>query len=170
MTGRTHHGKIKGTVVSTADPMNAGRLMVQITLGGPPVEVWAEACVPYAGDRNGFYAIPPAGSGVWVEFAQGDVDMPIWSGCWWKNGELSSALGSNPPLTSLPVIMQSTGGHRMVLAGIGGDPVLIETASGEQGPRIVMTDSSIKISCGPTMSIEITASEVKINSDGLVVR
>ena len=170
MIGRAHYGKIKGKVVSTADAKNAGRLMIQITLGGSPVEVWAEACVPYAGNRNGFYAIPPVGSGVWVEFAEGDVDKPIWTGCWWKDGELSGALGRGTSLSSLPVIMHSTGGHRIVLAGSGGDPVLIETASGEQGPQIVMTESSIKISCGPKMSIEISSSEVKINSDGLVVR
>jgi uncharacterized protein involved in type VI secretion and phage assembly len=134
------------------------------------VEVWAEACVPYAGGKNGLYAIPPVGSGVWVEFAQGDVDKPIWTGCWWKEGELNGALGAGTSLASLPVVMQSTGKHRMILAGSGGDAVVIETASGERGPRIVMTESSIKISCGPTMSIEITASEVKINNDGLVVR
>ena len=170
MTGRTHYGKIKGKVVSTADSKNSGRLKVQITLGGSAVEVWAEACVPYAGGKNGLYAIPPVGSGVWVEFAQGDVDKPIWTGCWWKEGELKGALGAGTSLASLPVVMQSTGKHRMILAGSGGDAVVIETASGERGPRIVMTESSIKISCGPTMSIEITASEVKINSDGLVVR
>ncbi|MBN8992435.1 MAG: hypothetical protein J0H42_29710 [Rhizobiales bacterium] len=170
MTRQEHFGKIRGTVVSAFDPKGCGRLRVQISLGGSPVEVWADACVPYAGDRNGLYAIPPVGSGVWVEFVQGDIDQPIWTGCWWKEGELNGALGTGAQLTSLPVVMQSTGRHRVVLAGNSGDAVVIETASGEQGPRIVMTESSIKISCGPTMSIEISSSEVKINSDGLVVR
>lgn len=170
MSGREHLGKMRGTVVSIDDPKSCGRLRVQISLGGQPVEVWADACIPYAGGNNGFYAIPPVGSGVWVEFVEGDIDQPIWTGCWWKEGELSGALASGPSLNAFPVVLQSTGMHRLILGSGSGDAVVIETASGEQGPRIVMTDSSVKISCGPTMSVEITSSEVKINSDGLVVR
>ncbi|MBY5530189.1 hypothetical protein E0H93_34860 [Rhizobium leguminosarum bv. viciae] len=170
MTERPPHGKIRATVVSTADQFNSGKLKVQYSLGGPPIVTWADACVPYAGGKNGIHAIPPVGSGVWVEFPEVDPEHPIWTGCWWKDGELSGAFGAGAYLNSLPVVIQSTGQHRVILGGGGGDAVVIETSRGEQGPRIVMTESSLKISCGPTMSIEITASEVKINSDGLVVR
>jgi len=167
MNGRL--GKVRATVVSTADQSNSGKLKVQYSLGGSPMETWADACVPYAGGKNGIHAIPPVGSGVWVEFLDGDPEKAIWTGCWWKEGELNGAfVGAS--LASLPVVIQSIGQHRMMLGGSGGDPVVIETSRGDQGPRIVMTESSLKISCGPTMSIEITASEVKINNDGLVVR
>jgi uncharacterized protein involved in type VI secretion and phage assembly len=170
MSDRKYYGKTRGIVTSANDPNGRGRLRVQVSLGGPAVEVWADACVPYAGDKNGMFAIPPAGAGVWVEFEQGDPDKPIWTGCWWKENEISGAFSGIAP-AALPVVLQSTGQHRLVLAGgAGGDPVVIETARGEQGPRIVMTDSSMKISCGPTMSIEITQTEVKVNSDALVVR
>lgn len=168
MTGRP--GKVRATVVSTADQSNSGKLKVQYSLGGSPMETWADACVPYAGGKNGIHAIPPVGSGVWVEFLDGDPEKAIWTGCWWKEGELAGAFGAGASLTSLPVVIQSTGKHRVILGGSGGDPVVIETSRREQGPRIVMTESSLRISCGPNMSIEITASEVKINSDGLVVR
>jgi Type VI secretion system/phage-baseplate injector OB domain len=168
MTLSTLQGKYRGTVVSTSDPRASGRLKVQVSLGGQPVEVWADACVPYTGTSNAIYAIPPEGSGVWVEFAEGDVNKPIWTGCWWKEGELKGAI-SGVPLESLPVVIQSKAQHRVILAGSSGDAVIIETAQGEAGPRIVLKDGSVKISCGPTMSIEITDSEVKINDDGLVV-
>jgi uncharacterized protein involved in type VI secretion and phage assembly len=55
------------------------------------VEVWAMPCVPYAGDGVGFYAMPPTGTGVWVEFEAGDPSFPIWVGCFWADGEIDSS-------------------------------------------------------------------------------
>ena len=49
---------------------------------------WAMPCVPYAGSQVGFFAIPPVGANVWVEFEGGDPDYPIWSGCFWGTGEV----------------------------------------------------------------------------------
>lgn len=171
MNTRRYYGKYRGVVTSTDQASRNGRLKVRIALGGnSSVDAIAEACVPYAGEGNGMYAIPPSGSGVWVEFQEGDLDKPIWSGCWWKDdGELPRALGAGIVLSALPVVLQSQGGHRLVLGGNSGNPVLIETERGEQGPRILMTDSSIKISFGQAASIEITPSQVKINGEGLVV-
>lgn len=168
MTQR-HYGKFRGTVVSTFDPNSQGRLKVSFTVGGNPIENWALPCVPYGGEANGFLAIPPVGAGVWVEFEEGKLDYPIWSGCWWKAAELPRALDA-VPLATLPVVVQSTGRHRVILGSGPGEAVIIETAGRDQGPRIVMTDTSVKISCGPMMSIEVTDSEVKINGDALVVR
>ena len=53
--------------------------------------VWAMPSVPYAGDGVGFFAMPPVGTGVWVEFEAGDLDYPIWSGCFWADGQISSS-------------------------------------------------------------------------------
>jgi hypothetical protein len=30
----------------------------------------------------------PVGTNVWVEFEGGNTDLPIWSGCFWAEGEL----------------------------------------------------------------------------------
>ena len=48
---------------------------------------WAEPCIPYAGPKVGWYVIPPVGANVWIEFEQGDPDYPIWTGCFWGNGD-----------------------------------------------------------------------------------
>ena len=37
---------------------------------------------------SGFFAVPPVGAGVWIEFEAGDVSRPIWSGAWWATGEV----------------------------------------------------------------------------------
>ena len=34
------------------------------------------------------FTVPPEGSNVWVEFEGGDANYPIWSGCFWGQGEL----------------------------------------------------------------------------------
>ena len=54
---------------------------------GDNTSSWALPCVPYAGDNVGLFLIPPSGTQVWVEFEQGDLDYPIWSGCFWGDGK-----------------------------------------------------------------------------------
>ncbi len=83
-----YFGKYRGVVVDTDDPTRRGRLRVRVpaVLGG--VESWAMPCVPYAGDGVGFFSLPPAGSGVWVEFEAGDPSYPIWTGAFWADGEV----------------------------------------------------------------------------------
>jgi hypothetical protein len=83
------YGKYRGLVTINVDPQNRGRLkaMVPEVLGAVPSS-WALPCAPYAGTTSGFFAIPPIGAGVWIEFEAGDVSRPIWSGAWWGSGEL----------------------------------------------------------------------------------
>lgn len=81
-------GKYRGQVANNRDPMNLGRIQVQApTVLGAGRSSWAMPCVPYAGPQVGFYAMPPIGASVWVEFEGGDPDYPIWSGCFWETGQ-----------------------------------------------------------------------------------
>ena len=81
-------GKYAGSVVSTDDPEQSGRLQVlcPAILGSTPV--WARPCVPYAGPGVGFFFLPPVKANVWIEFEGGDTSRPIWTGCFWAKGEL----------------------------------------------------------------------------------
>ena len=45
-------------------------------------------CVPYAGPDVGIAFLPESGSGVWIEFEGGDVSYPIWTGGYWREGEV----------------------------------------------------------------------------------
>ena len=79
-----YYGKYRGTVINNVDPLQIGRLIVQV----PDVSnliptTWAMPCFPMTGRQMGAYMIPQVGTGVWVEFEQGDADHPIWSGCWY---------------------------------------------------------------------------------------
>ncbi len=60
---------------------------------------WALPCVPYAGQEVGFFALPPPGAMVWIEFEGGDPSLPIWTGCFWQEGQLSW-----PPLPTVKIL------------------------------------------------------------------
>jgi hypothetical protein len=92
-----YYGKYRGIVADNQDPLRIGRLQAfvpevlqDVTSG------WALPCVPYAGTTSGFYAIPPLGAGVWIEFEAGDTSRPIWSGAWWATGEVPMDEKSTP--------------------------------------------------------------------------
>ena len=77
------YGKYRGKVVSNIDPLFLGRLMVSVAAIEALLNTWAMPCVPYAGSGVGFYAMPPIGADVWIEFEGGDPSFPIWTGCFW---------------------------------------------------------------------------------------
>src|SRR5690606_19991990 len=81
-------GKYRGLVVDNADPTDRGRLQVKVPAVLGDEAVWALPCVPYAGAGVGFYALPEAGTAIWVEFEAGDPSFPVWTGCFWGDGEL----------------------------------------------------------------------------------
>ncbi|MFD9452425.1 phage baseplate assembly protein V [Streptomyces sp. NPDC059985] len=88
------YGKYRGTV-SAVDPDNLRiKAVVPSVLGATPTG-WCLPCVPYAGKGVGMFLVPDVGAAVWIEFESGDVSLPVWTGCFWRDGELPSdaALG-----------------------------------------------------------------------------
>ena len=85
------YGKHRGEVADNADPTGRGRLLVTVPAVLGDEQVWARPCVPYAGKDVGFFAMPDKGAGVWIEFEGGDISYPIWSGCFWADGEIPDA-------------------------------------------------------------------------------
>jgi hypothetical protein len=83
------YGKYQGTVHDNDDPDHLGRLQafVPSLLGQVPTG-WAKPCVPYGGPTSGFFSVPPKGAGVWIEFEEGCISLPIWTGCYWGAAEL----------------------------------------------------------------------------------
>ena len=91
------YGKYRGLVVNNVDPLSLGRLqaMVPEVLGEIPTG-WAVPCAPYAGPQAGFFAVPPPGAGVWIEFEAGDTSRPIWVGGWWGTAEVPMSRRESP--------------------------------------------------------------------------
>ncbi|MCC7174001.1 MAG: hypothetical protein IT159_02300 [Bryobacterales bacterium] len=96
------YGKYRGRVSDTQDPLKLGRIKATVPeVLGDEATGWAVPCVPYAGDKMGFSAVPEVDTGVWIEFEAGDPSRPIWSGCWWSDGQLpqnEQGAEASPPL------------------------------------------------------------------------
>ena len=105
------YGKYRGTVTNNHDPLSKGRIMALVpeALGVMPTG-WAMPCVPVAGLKAGFFAVPMVGSGVWNEFEAGDVSRPIWAGGYWGTPEAPNEPPSpGPPLPTQKLWRSDTG-------------------------------------------------------------
>ncbi len=91
MAQQRFYGKHRGIVVNNDDEQKRGRLLVQVPSVLGTTEVWALPCVPYAGDQQGFYFMPEPNTGVWVEFEGGNLQYPIWTGCFWFENQIDEA-------------------------------------------------------------------------------
>lgn len=104
------YGKYRGLVLVNVDPQNQGRLkaVVPEVLGVIPSN-WCLPCTPYAGTLAGLFTVPMIGTGVWVEFEAGDVNRPVWTGCWWGTAQVPiNELGLPAQFTS-KVLRTDTG-------------------------------------------------------------
>ena len=153
--------KYRGKVKINKDPMQLGRIQVSVpSVLGEGTQSWAMPCVPYAGSGVGFFAIPPVGANVWVEFEGGNLDYPIWSGCFWGAGEVPM-----PAIAEMKVLKTEMGTITLNdMPGVGG--ITIETIT---GMKIEINEKGIEITNGQGGSIKLTGSQVSINDGALDV-
>jgi hypothetical protein len=163
------YGKYRGTVINNLDPMQICRIQAQVpdVLGEMP-STWAMPCFPFTGKQSGLIVLPQPGTGVWIEFEQGDPDYPIWSGCWFGSAsDLPAAATAGSP-ASPSVVIQTTLQASLVLSDLPGPTggIALKLAS---GAMISLTDSGITISNGQGASISLTGPSVSINNGALEV-
>ena len=96
-----YFGKYRGLVVDNQDPENRARVTLQVpsVLGGEMVTHWAEPCLPFGGLADqGLFLVPEVGAQVWVEFEEGNVNKPIWTGTLWQqSGDVPSEAAERSP-------------------------------------------------------------------------
>jgi hypothetical protein len=104
------YGKYRGLVVVSEDPKKQGRIQAFVPeiLGTVPSN-WCLPCAPYAGVGSGLFTIPATGSGVWIEFEAGDVNRPVWTGCWWGTAEIPLNESGVPSLFTNKTLRTETG-------------------------------------------------------------
>jgi hypothetical protein len=166
---KKYYGKYRGTVIQNIDPLQIGRIMVSVPdVSGELPSSWAMPCVPIAGKQMGSYFVPQIGSGVWVEFEQGDPDYPIWTGCFWGSAEEvpELALAGNP---ISPSIVLGTGLMNTVavsdLPGPTGG-IMLKSAT---GAFIIVNDTGIYIENGKGASVTMVGPTVTINDGALTI-
>jgi uncharacterized protein involved in type VI secretion and phage assembly len=155
-------GKYRGKVERNVDPMQIGRIQVSVpAVLGEGRTSWATPCVPYAGDGVGLFAIPPEGANIWVEFEGGDPDYPIWSGCFWGDGEVPAS----PAVAAIKVLKTAVGTITLDDSpGSGG--ITIETTN---GARIALGVDGIEITNGRGATIKLSGPQISLNDGALEV-
>jgi uncharacterized protein involved in type VI secretion and phage assembly len=156
------YGKFRGVVTDNKDPDNMGRIRATV----PDVTLdcesgWALPALPYAGNGVGLFLIPPVNASVWIEFEQGDQAYPVWTGCFWAQGEAPAS-----PANANMKVLKTDIATITINDAPGSGGVKIETTA---GMKIVIDSSSIEITNGQGASIKLSGNQVSINSGALEV-
>lgn len=163
------YGKYRGMVISNVDPMQQGRLMVQVPdVGGLIPGTWAMPCVPIAGIQNGMFALPIPGSGVWIEFEQGDPDFPIWVGGFWGSAAEVPALALLTPPAVPAITLQTPLQNGLTISDVPGPTggIMIKSTT---GAMLIVNDTGIYIQNGKGAAITLVGPVVTINNGALTV-
>lgn len=170
-------GKYRGSVVDNADTTDRGRLKVEVPAVLGSETVWALPCVPYAGAGVGFYALPEAGTAIWVEFEGGDPSFPVWSGCFWADDELPDDGGAAVKiLKTEKATLKIDDGPGDVEVSNDRDSIVtlaeeatIEAAAGGATARHVVGGSGVVSESGGGATVDLNGSGVSVNNGALEV-
>lgn len=160
--GTPFYGKYRGVVTGNRDPLMMGRIRARVPdVLGNEESGWAMPSVPYAGKGVGLFLVPPVDASVWIEFEHGDPDYPIWTGCFWAQGEVPAT----PATAEMKVLKTDVGTITLNdLPGAGG--ITIETTA---GMKFVFNTAGIEITNGQGGSIKLAGPQVSLNDGALEV-
>jgi uncharacterized protein involved in type VI secretion and phage assembly len=152
-----YYGKYRG-IVSDVD---AGTCRIKAKVPsvlGDADSGWCLPCVPYAGPQVGIAFLPEEGSAVWIEFEGGDVSYPIWTGCFWRQGE--------PP--------SDVGAHVKVIVTVASNKLILDddqnsiTVSDQNGNTVTLDATGITLS-NSDQQVVVSPASVSVNNGALEV-
>lgn len=148
-----YYGKYRGTVIAVDETTMRIKAKVPAVLGTQSTG-WALPCVPYAGNQLGFAFLPETGAGVWIEFECGDVSMPVWTGCYWHDGEYPSEAKADVKVLitaakhkvvlddkTPQIVISDDAGNKITLDA---DGILIERS----GKKVLVSSSKVEVNDG----------------------
>ena len=160
---RSHYfGKHRGVVTDNADPTRRGRLKVKVRDLLDDLDLWAMPCVPYAGAGMGFHHLPEVDSGVWIEFERGDPSFPIWTGCFWKDGELPKDQDGDE--ASLPLKILRTKSGLLIALDDDGQTIALSDGDGNNLLKISVPSGQITVQATAKVVVEAPLIELVENA------
>jgi uncharacterized protein involved in type VI secretion and phage assembly len=148
-------GKYRGLVEDRNDPDHLGRLKVKVpSVLGDAVTGWAWPAAPYGGDGIGLFALPKKGDMVWVEFAEGELDQPLWTGCSW---------GKPGGKTEIPQDADQGYPDRVVLRTPFGHVIVL---SDESGKELI----TLRAKTGCEVTLDPNANRITVEADEVIVQ
>jgi hypothetical protein len=169
-------GKFRGKVIENIDPLFQGRIIAEVPAVSGSILNWALPCTPYAGFGVGFYAIPPIGANVWIEYEGGDPNYPVWVGCFWGPEDILHV--PEPPLPEIKVFktefitmilndLPEIGGFSLKCMPLAVDVPLTMTFD-STGITILCPESTIKMTPA-SITITVPESVIEITPETITV-
>lgn len=156
-----YYGKYRGFVADNDDPEQLGRLRVRVpSVLGETQTGWALPCLPFGGLQDqGLFTVPEVGAQIWVEFEEGELSHPIWTGSFWQqNGDIPTEAAQSPPTTR---VLKTPSGHVLQFDDADGaeqfrlhHPENAEMTIDENG-TVALTNAS-----GSTLTLDASANRV----------
>ncbi len=152
------NGKYRGKVIDNVDPLMLGRIVPMVPAVSDQLLSWALPAAPFAGSGVGFFALPPVGANVWIEFEGGDANYPIWTGCFWGEDEA-------PAQPALPTtFMIKTQLATLSINDLTGE-LRLETKTPAGFQTVVLNAEGVKLS-SDTVSVTITRQSIELTHTG----
>ena len=196
--GERRYGKYRAVVTDNQDPRRCGRLKLQAPSVLADQETdWALPCLPFGGLADqGMFMVPETGAQVWVEFEEGDISRPIWTGTFWQQeSDVPSEAAKDEPTTRL---FKTPSGHTMQFDDEVGNEVfrlhhpagaelsidengtikLVDAGAGTltldaEGSKIVLEDSNgntLTMSSAGTVVEDSNGNKIEMAASGLTVK
>jgi uncharacterized protein involved in type VI secretion and phage assembly len=147
--------KYRGMVADRNDPLQLGRLKLRVpSILADAVTGWAWPASPYAGSGIGFFFIPQVDDLVWVEFVEGDLEHPIWSGCAW------AAPGGQ---SEIPQEAQQNYPDQCVIKTPSGITIILSDASGSE-------QVTIRAANGCEILMDPNANKITVQAGEIILR
>ncbi len=151
-------GKFSGVVVNNNDLNRDGKLQIRLPEVLGDKQPWARPCVPYAAEGLGLFMMPPNGTRVWVEFEDGSLDQPIWTGFEWPKG-------GAPAASPKEMVIATPSGTIKFNAENKKGEITIEA----EKMTITLRDDAVTLKAPGGATIEMKGTTTAINKDGLEV-
>lgn len=159
------YGKYRGVVTDNDDlEKKQARIRAKVPdVLGDKKSGWALPALPYAGRGVGLFLVPPKDASVWIEFEHGDPDYPVWTGCFWAEGEVPVT-----PYTPDTKMLKTDVGTVTLNDSSSDGGITIETNK-DPKMKIVINSQGIEITNGKGASVKLSDSKVSINGQALEV-
>lgn len=130
------------------------------------LQVRAKPCL-----HSGFFVIPENESQVWVEFVEGDINTPVWTGVWYPQDDSPATTDDEAP-TEFQKVIRTASGHVIQLDDTDDDQkIVIKHMQGslinidKDGHIAIEHKDGFKIELKADNTVEINCDQVQINAD-----
>lgn len=158
------YGKYRGFVTDNQDPEKRARLRLLVpSVLGDAETGWALPCLPFGGLADqGLFLVPEPDAQVWVEFEEGNLAYPVWTGTFWQQeSDVPSEAVSDEPTARL---LKTPSGHLLHLEDRSGEEqVTLKHKGGanlliDENGTLALTDQN-----GAAMVIDADANEITVS-------